>query len=115
MKFCNETKKCNTCDIRELCGAFEKLVDLMENYKPTPRPDAKIKEDVEEYLIHMVAALDEDKALELYKSLDFSAFHGLILASMQNITDLYISWEAKCEELDKLKVQLDAQEAIHNG
>ncbi len=115
MKFCKDPEKCQTCDIRELCGAFEKLVDLVESYKPTPKLDDKIREDVEDYLTHMVLALDEDKARELYRSLDFKAFQGIIYASIQTVSDLYISWEAKCEEIDKLKVQLEAQEAICNG
>lgn len=115
MKFCNESEKCQTCEARELCQALENLINLIKSHRPAPKSDAKIKEDVEEYLIHIVPTLDEDKALELYKSLDFSAFYGLILASMHNMLDLYISWEAKCEELDKLKVQLDAQEVLQNG
>ncbi len=115
MKFCSDSEKCKNCEARELCQALENLVGLMESLRPAPKPDAEVKELTYDYLNHMAPALDEKYAEELYRSITFSAFQGMIAASMKTVSDLYISWEAKCEEIDKLKVQLDAQEAIYNG
>lgn len=115
MTFCNDFEKCQTCEVRELCQAFENLIAIAVNYKPKPKSDIEVKRLTEDYLSHMAFTLDEKNAAELYKSIDFEAFQGLIAASMQTIAELYISWDAKCEEIDKLKVQLEAQEAIHNG
>ena len=114
MKMCNDSDKCATCGAKEMCKALETLLTAIENYTPKPIPDYKIKHDAGKFLADMCFAMDEQHAMELYKQLDFKTFHGLILTSLDIISELYISWDAKNTEIEKLKVLVDAQEVINH-
>lgn len=115
MTFCKDSNKCQSCEARPLCQALEDLVDALENIKPTPKPDDYIKKQTEEYISKLGFAIEPHAAEVLFKEMDVGAFQGMVIASLQTVSELYVSWESKCEELDKLKVQLEAQEAIAHG
>ena len=104
---------CSKCNDKELCDALTTLLDLVAE-KITVPSDDKIKEQTMDYIHHMgFVALDKAVAREVYDHLDFDIFHGMATVSMHTISDLYLSWEDKRKQIESLKVQLDAQEALH--
>ena len=112
MKACSDD--CSKCEAKALCDALTNLLDVIVTTKPKIPSDDVIKEQVTEYVQHMGrVAFNESYAREIFKELDFEAFHGLVIASMHTLSDVYLSWEDKCEQIEALKVQLDAQEALH--
>ena len=115
MKDCqNYGDDCSKCGAKELCDALTNLLEVLSTSKPKIPSDDVIREQTMEYVHHVGrAAFNEAYAKELFKELDFDIFHGLILASMHTLSDVYLSWEDKCEQIDALKVQLDALEALH--
>lgn len=104
---------CNKCNAKELCDALTTLLDLISEKHIVPSDD-KVKEQTMDFVHHMgLVALDKATARELYNHLEFDVFQGLVVASMHTVSDLYLSWEDKCKQIESLKVQLDAQEALH--
>ncbi len=104
---------CSKCNAKELCDALTTLLDLISE-KPIVPSDDKVEEQTMDFIHHMgFVALDKAAAREVYNHLDFDTFHGLVIASTHTISDLYLSWEDKCKQIENLKVQLDAQEALH--
>lgn len=111
MKFCKDNKKCQECQHKDICEALGALMDAVEAKTNTVESDERIKKDVEELLrINGPMVI-----LRGYIHMDKSTLAELAEVLVMSIDMLYRSWEHKCEEIDKLKVQLEAQETISHA
>ena len=99
----------------EVWKAFEQLNKAIDNLEPEVPDDESIQKETLDYMIHMapIALGGRGLAEVLLKELDAPALEGLLLASCGIVGKLYLSWAAKCKEIESLKVQLEAQEALH--
>ena len=111
MKFCDNSKKCQECQHKDICKALGALVDAVEAEANTVEADERIRKDIEELLrINGPMVI-----LRGYIHMDKTTLVELAEVLVITIDKLYRSWEYKCEEIDKLKVQLEAQETISHA
>ena len=115
MKFCKDSTKCQTCDIAQLCQAFDQLEEAINNLQPKVKPDKEIADDVHDFMTHMLPMMKLNICKEVLDDMTPDMLQGLVMAAMSTVADLHTSWEAKQQEIDRLKVQLEAQEAINHG
>lgn len=113
--FCKDDEKCKSCKGHDLCKALDELKKAADEYEPEVPTDKEIRDNVIDYLLHIGPFLDEKFAMELYYELKPKDILNVINVSTDIVLGLMLSWEMKCNELDKLKVQLEAQEAINHG
>ncbi len=111
MKFCKDNEKCQSCEHKDLCEAFSLLVDAATEMADKHESDEQIKRDVEE----MLRVNSPMVMFQWYKHIDKQHLCELAEVLVLMLDRLYRSWEHKCEEIDKLKVQLEAQETISHA